>query len=127
MKFWLFFLFFNLIFPALMILMGIYFYRRRNSKITIYSGYRTVMSMKNNETWKFAHEYSGKLFKNLGISAFVITLFIHLGFINSKKNIIFTEAIIMYIVQMIIIILSLLLIEFQLKKNFDQDGNRINH
>ena len=35
-------------------------------------GYRTTMSMKNRDTWEFAHQYCGKLWWILGIMIVVL-------------------------------------------------------
>lgn len=103
------------------------FYNNRNKKINIFSGYRSDMSMKNNNTWKFANEYLGNLLKNLGISLFIITLFISFGFINNDSESISIQGIIIYIVQVFIIIASVISVEYALKKNFDKEGNKISN
>lgn len=121
------FLFFDLVFPCSMIIVGIMFYNNRNKKINIFSGYRSDMSMKNNNTWKFANEYLGNLLKNLGISLFIITLFISFGFINNDSESISIQGIIIYIVQVFIIIASVISVEYALKKNFDKEGNKISN
>lgn len=127
MGIWIFFLFFDLVFPCSMIIVGIMFYNNRNKKINIFSGYRSDMSMKNNNTWKFANEYLGNLLKNLGISLFIITLFISFGFINNDSESISIQGIIIYIVQVFIIIASVISVEYALKKNFDKEGNKISN
>ena len=61
MGFWFFMLFMNLLMPLIMIGLGRYFMKNAPGNINIVFGYRTSMSMKNQEPWKFAHEYCGKL------------------------------------------------------------------
>ena len=56
MAFWLFYGAMNLLIPAIMLFFGTRFQRRSPEKINHIYGYRTARSMRNQETWKFAHE-----------------------------------------------------------------------
>lgn len=85
------------------------------------------MSMKNANTWKFANEYLGNLLKNLGYSLIIITLFISFGFIDNDPESISIQGIVIYVLQIFIIIASFISVEFALKKNFDEEGNKINN
>ena len=63
--------------PLIMIIFGARFEKKVPKEINAVFGYRTTMSMKNKETWQFAHKYIGKLWKMCGwlvllISAVVI-------------------------------------------------------
>ena len=55
MGFWFFMLAMGLLLPAIMILFGAVFTKAAPKKINYIFGYRTVMSMKNRDTWEFAH------------------------------------------------------------------------
>ena len=46
---------------------GYYFYRHAPKEINDIFGYRTRMSMLNEDTWQFAHHYAGKLWFKWGI------------------------------------------------------------
>lgn len=59
--------------PAVMIIFGNIFLNHPPGKINMAYGYRTTRSMKNQETWEFAHEYCGLIWKKLGIIIAVIT------------------------------------------------------
>lgn len=61
MGFWLFMLIMNLLIPFSMIGFGRYFLKNAPKEINAIFGYRTTMSMKNNDTWEFAHKYCGKI------------------------------------------------------------------
>lgn len=43
--------------------------KRPPKKINSFYGYRTAMSMKNRETWEFAHKHCGKLWSAWGCIA----------------------------------------------------------
>lgn len=55
MFFWIFMLFVDLVTPLIMILFGRLFLTRPPKSINGVYGYRTARSMKNKETWAFAH------------------------------------------------------------------------
>lgn len=80
-----------------MIGFGMYFLKTAPKEINAVFGYRTAMSMKNKETWKFAHKYCGKIWCISGLVCFV---------------------------QLIPLIGSIIPTERALKRNFDENGNR---
>lgn len=66
MGFWVFMTASNLILPVLMIVIGKMFVKNPPKKINGIYGYRTHRSMKNQDTWNFAHLYCGKLWWKVG-------------------------------------------------------------
>ena len=54
MGYWIFMLIMNLLTPAVMIVFGIIFKKRAPKEINWIYGYRTQMSMKNEDTWQVA-------------------------------------------------------------------------
>ena len=61
MGFWIFMVIMDLLVPLTMIGFGRYFLKQAPGTINWVFGYRTEMSMKNKDTWEFAHKYIGKL------------------------------------------------------------------
>ena len=61
MGFWIFMLIMDLLIPFTMIGFGYIFLKKAPKNINTLFGYRTTMSMKNKDTWEFAHKYCGKL------------------------------------------------------------------
>ena len=59
--FWIFMLIMDLLVPFTMIGWGKLFLDKAPKNINYTFGYRTTMSMKNQDTWQFAHKYCGKL------------------------------------------------------------------
>ena len=57
MGFWIYMLCMGLLIPAIMLVMGRYFMKSAPKEINYIFGYRTNMSMKNRDTWEFAHKY----------------------------------------------------------------------
>ncbi len=124
MLFWAFMFLMDLLVPLTMIYFGSRFEKNAPREINPAFGYRTTMSMKNKETWKFAHEYIGKLWKTCGwfiIPASSAGMLFALG-----KDVVGVSVIggVICTVQIIIMICTVIPTEMALKKNFDQYGIR---
>ena len=61
MGFWLYCTAMCLLVPAVMLYFGWRFLNRPPQKINALHGYRTSRSMKNQQTWDYAHQVCGKL------------------------------------------------------------------
>ena len=55
MGFWIFMLVMDLLIPVTMVFIGKRFQKKPPKEINGIYGYRTAMSMKNKETWEYAH------------------------------------------------------------------------
>jgi len=114
----------NLIIPIMMLFFGIIFKNQGPKKINGFYGYRTSMSMKNKETWDFAHRCCGKLWTKLGLITLFLSIIISLIILNFDEKIQGIVVAIVVTVQTILLIVSIFPVEKELKKNFDKDGNR---
>lgn len=85
-------------------------------------GYRTSMSMKNKDTWNFAHKYIGQIWYLSGIITTVLSVIILFVFKNSTK----LESITIYLVfiQIALLCVGIIPTEISLNKNFDKNGQR---
>lgn len=124
MGFWFFMLIMNLLIPLIMILFGRYFVKKAPDKINILFGYRTTMSMKNQDTWQFAHKYCGKIWLVCGSVLLPLTVAGMLLLIGKGKDFIGNVGSIICMLQLIPLVLAILPTEIALKKTFDKDGNR---
>ena len=91
MWFWWFILICNCIIPVLMIIAGRMMWKHCPKKINGIVGYRTKMSMKNMDTWKFAHKHAGNNAIQLSIISVVFChreplFFMPKNFKNITKN-----------------------------------------
>lgn len=68
MGFWVFMLAMVLLIPASMAGFGAVFMHRPPAKISATFGYRTAASMRNQDSWRFAHRYCGKIWLWLGLA-----------------------------------------------------------
>lgn len=73
MQNWLIMLGIDILIPLLMMVFGWLLEYKTPIKNAIY-GYRTSMSMKNNDTWKFANRYCGKLWIRCGLILLPISI-----------------------------------------------------
>ena len=126
MGFWIFMLAMNLLFPLIMIVMGRYFMKKSPKEINYIFGYRTNMSMKNKDTWDFAHKYFGKLWFRLGWLLIPISVIPMLFVIGKGEDIIGTVGMVVMVIDLILLIAPIFPTERALKKIFDKDGNKRN-
>ena len=126
MGFWIFMLAMNLLFPLIMLVMGKYFMKKSPKEINYIFGYRTNMSMKNKDTWDFAHNYFGKLWFRLGWLLIPISVIPMLFVIGKGEDIIGTVGMVVMVIDLILLIAPIFPTERALKKIFDKDGNKRN-
>lgn len=123
MGFWLFMFAMNLMVPIMMIACGWMMYRHPPKKINTVLGYRTTMSRKNQDTWNFAHSCCGRLWLRLGGIMVLPSVVCSLITIRGSEDQIGTVGAILVTVQCIILCVSIIPVEVQLRKRFDKNGN----
>ena len=111
MGFWIFMLIMDLLIPFTMIGFGKMFLKKAPDQINYVFGYRTSMSMKNQDTWVFAHHYCGKIWYICGL-------------IGKSNDAIGNVGGILCVFQMIPLVGSIIPTEIALRKNFDKYGNK---
>ena len=86
MGFWIFMLAMDLILPLSMVFLGRYFVRHAPGSINMLFGYRTARSMKNQDTWQFAHRYFGKLWYKMGLWLLILSVAAMLPGLGKDKD-----------------------------------------
>ena len=124
MGFWAFMLLMELLIPLTMIGFGRYFMKKAPKEINIVFGYRTSMSMKNKDTWEFAHHYCGKLWYISGIIFLALAVIVMMTMIGREEAVIGNVGGVLCGIQMIPLIGAIIPTELALKKTFDKNGNR---
>lgn len=124
MGFWFFMLGMNLLIPAVMIGFGRYFMKSAPGNINLVFGYRTTMSMKNQDTWKFAHEYCGKLWYQWGKITLIVTMAAMLFLLGKPVDTIGNWGGAICMVQMLPLIGVIGPTESALRRTFDNNGKR---
>lgn len=123
-EFWTFMMIIDLLIPSIMIGLGKYFIKNAPKKINWFYGYRTAMSMKNKDTWEFAHHYCGKLWLKMGSIMLLLSLTEMLFIMGKDENYIGTFGGILCGIQLAFLFGSIFPVERALRKNFDEHGNR---
>lgn len=114
----------DLLIPVTMILLGRQMLRRPPAKINRLVGYRTAMSMKDSDTWDFAHRHCGRLWLRWGL---VLLPFSPLPLLLTPGNDperLGTVGGLVCLAQIIPLLLSVVLTELALRRTFRPDGGR---
>lgn len=80
--------------------------------------------MKNMDTWKFAHDYCGKLWWKTGRVMLIPSALIHIPLYDSNLNTIGFAGLILVTIQCAVMIVSICPTEKALKKHYNADGTR---
>lgn len=124
MWFWWFMLACDLIVPGIMVLAGWMMWKHCPQDINVAYGYRTLRSMRNMDTWKFAHAHCGRLWWKLGLALVIPSILIHIPFFKSGKELVSAVSMIIMAVQTAILVASIFPTEAALKRTFNDDGTR---
>ena len=124
MGFWVFMTICNLMIPVLMIVLGKVFVKNPPKTINAIVGYRTSRSMKNQDTWNFAHLYCGKLWWKIGWSMLPLSMISMLPAMGKNDDFIGVLGAVVISVECIIMFISVFFTERALAKKFDgsKDG-----
>lgn len=124
MKIWLIMLISTLLMPLSMIIFGVLFRKKPPKKINYVYGYRSPMSVKNKDTWEFAHHYAGTLWYKWGLITLFVTIIVMLMTLGKDIELVGKVAVGIIILQSIPMIGIFIPTEMALRKHFDKDGNR---
>ena len=124
MVFSIFMLIMVLLIPLTMLFFGWLLFRRTPKEVNYVYGYRTKRSMMNEETWRFANQYFGKVWYLCGLISVPLSV-IATALVFGKG----TETVgmiggIITMLQMIPLVGAIISTESALKKNFDENGKR---
>lgn len=126
MGFWIFMLIMDLLIPFTMIGFGKVFLNNAPKKINWGYGYRTSMSMKNQDTWTFAHKYCGRLWHLCGWILLPVSVIAMLLALGKSEDMIGLAGGVLVAIQLIPLVGVAVPTEIALRKTFDTDGNRRN-
>ena len=124
MAFWFYMAVVTLLIPVIMLGTGICFSKHVPPKINFVFGYRTKHSMKNKDTWEFAHLYCGRLWRRIGGIMIPASLLLLLPVLGRDVDTVGAVGGVITVVQLILLIGSIFPTERALKRTFDEEGNR---
>ena len=118
MGFWIFMLIMDMMIPLLMTAFGKLFLKSPPKEINSIYGYRTSRSMKNKETWDFAHRYCGKVWYRCGLAMLPVSVAVLLFVIGKSEAVAGSVGGIVCAAQTFVLIGSIYPVERALKKKF---------
>lgn len=121
MGFWIFMTCCNLLIPILMIIVGWVFLKHPPKTINGIYGYRTSRSMKNIDTWNFAHAVCGKIWWRIGWCMLPVSLLAILPVIGKNDNIVGLWGGVITTVECVVLIAAIFPVERALKERFGDD------
>lgn len=124
MGFWIFMMFIELLIPVTMIGFGKMFLKHSPKEINMAFGYRTSMSMKNRDTWEFAHKYCGKIWYTSGKILLLLSIISMFFVIGKNREVVENVGGVISIIQLVFLIGSIFPTERALRKTFDKNGRR---
>ena len=125
MGFWLFCTVCALLCPLMMLIFGWRFLAKPPKKINGFYGYRTTRSMKNQQTWDYAHQVCGKLWFRAGAVMLSLSLLAMLPLLGRGIEGQSIWLIVVVGVQIVVMLATLFPVERALKRKFDKYGRRI--
>ena len=124
MAIWYLMLFVVLLMPLTMVGFDLVFMKNPPKRINDFYGYRTKRSMRNQDTWIFAHHFFGKLWLVCGLVCVPLSL-VPMCLVADKSNdLIGMTGLIVVFLQAILMLTPIILTEKALKKNYDEFGRR---
>ena len=122
--FWLFCTVMCLLIPLIMLFFGRRFQKHPPKNINALYGYRTSRSMKNQQTWEFAHRVCGKIWFRAGLILLPVSLAPMLLLWGRSAGEIGMGCTLVMAVQLLVLFGSIFPVERALKQNFDQFGRK---
>ena len=119
---WYFMLVLVLLMPLFMIGFGGVFMTNAPKDINTSFGYRTKRSMRNQDTWAFAHKHFGKTWFVCGLVLIPASLVPMFLVINRDAGVVSTTGFIILGIQLVLMLAAILPTETALKNNFDEFG-----
>ena len=111
MGFWVFMTGCNLILPILMVAIGKVFVKNPPRKVNRVYGYRTHRSMKNQDTWNFAHLYCGKLWWKAGWVMLPLSIVSMIPVVGKSDDIVGGVGVVVEAVECVVLLVTIFFVE----------------
>lgn len=123
--FWLFCMVCALAVPGTMIGFGRRWEQRPPESVNSWYGYRTARSMKNQDTWRFAHAVCGKIWRRAGWALLILSAAVMAAALPLDIDPMSYTLMGVCLVQCAVMCGTLIPVERALKRTFDRDGRRL--
>ena len=114
----------SLLVPVIVIITGRMMWKHYPKNVNGLIGYKTTLSMRNIDTWKFANEYCGRLWYRIGLLMLIFSIIICLLFFKASYNTAFKASLILIAIQCIILVATIFPTENALKREFPEEETR---
>lgn len=114
----------NLIIPAVMLFGGYMMKTCPPRSISRWVGFRTALSMKNADTWAFAHACCGRVWWKIGWISLALSVLGQLPFAKAGEETLETLALVMVLAQSFVLLGTVVYVQRELKRAFDESGRR---
>ena len=114
----------NLIIPAVMLFGGYMMKTCPPRSISRWVGFRTALSMKNADTWAFAHACCGRVWWKAGGISLALSVLVQLPFAKAGEETLETLALVMVLAQSFMLLGTVVYVQRELKLMFDERGRR---
>lgn len=114
----------NLIIPAVMLFGGYMMKTCPPRSISRWVGFRTALSMKNTDTWAFAHVCCGMVWWKTGWISLALSVLVQLPFAKAGEETLGMLALMMVLAQFIVLLGTVVYVQKELKRTFDECGRR---
>lgn len=114
----------NLIIPAVMIFGGYMMKTCPPRSISRWFGFRTALSMKNADTWAFAHACCGNVWWKAGWISLVLSVLVQLPFVKAGEETLGMLALVMVLAQFFVLLGTVVYVQNELKRTFDECGRK---
>ena len=114
--FWFFFLLLDLIIPITLAILGTQFKKNPPKNFSTLFGYRTTRSMKDYDSWVFAHKVCGNIWQKLGFAMIPVTIISMLLVIKESITLTGISCLSLCLIQIVLTTLTIFPVEFVLKK-----------
>lgn len=121
MGFWIGMTVCNLLVPLIMLISGYCMEKHPPRTINGLIGYRTKRSMKNKDTWEFAHACCGRLWKKMGAAMLAAALLVMICLFGKGEDAVGIAATVLITLETLALVLSMIPVERALKNHFDFD------
>lgn len=111
--------------PLLILIFGVLMIVRPPRDVKTIVAYRSTMSLKNRDTWYFAHAVCGKLWCVLGVLLLLLSALAQFLILRTGNETLLTiSTIALAVIQTLALIGTLPIVERRLKKAFHSNGRR---
>ena len=124
MKFWIYMTFMAIIVPLVLIAVGLYYTKCPPEKIYTDFGYKTSLTLKNDDIWAYAHQLCGKTWIKLGLIMIPLSIAIMVIPLFISENAMSFFSVALFALQCVAVFFSFRKTKATLLTVFDEEGNR---